>query len=119
MMNNCSFIGRLTTDPKQSYIPANQTAVCEFNLAIDKGKKDGKDLGADFPKLKAYGKLAEIIERYVHKGDLFGAVCRVRTDKYDKDGQTHYVTEFIVQDITFCEKKKAAGYQQVAEPEPF
>lgn len=127
-MNNVNLIGRLTKDPQLAYIPETQNAVVQFTLAIDRGKtKEGKGLGADFIQCKAYGKIAEVIEKYVKKGHLFGVHGRIKTGKYDKDGQTHYTTDVIVQGFDFLQGKKesqgeynpAEDYEQVNESTPF
>lgn len=104
-MNKCIFIGRLTRDPELKYTANSQTAVCEFNIAIDRGK----DKGADFPRFKAFGKEAENLEKFKKKGDLIGIEAHVRTGSYEKDGRTEYVQEHIADRIEYLTK---------AEPTP-
>lgn len=96
-MNNVSIIGRLTRDPDVRYTQS-RIAVARFTVALDRGKdKEGNSRGADFPGVIAFGKTAELMERYVNKGDRVGIQGHLHTDKYKhKDGYTVYTTEIVV-----------------------
>lgn len=43
--------------------------------------------------------LADVVERYVNKGDKLYAEGSIETRSYEKDGETKYVTEINVSDI--------------------
>ncbi|PZJ77653.1 single-stranded DNA-binding protein, partial [Staphylococcus aureus] len=45
------------------------------------------------------------IERYTNQGTLVGITGQMRSRKYDKDGQTHFVTELYVETIKFMSPK--------------
>ena len=55
--------------------------------------------------VKAFGKLASNIEKYTNQGTLVGITGQMRSRKYDKDGQTHFVTELYVETIKFMSPK--------------
>lgn len=127
-MNNVNLIGRLTADPQVKYVADSQTAICEFILAIDRGKtKEGKDLGAYFIRCKAFGKRAETISQYVKKGHLFGISGHMTSGKWEKDGQTHYTQDVVVDAFDFLQGKKEQkgeynqpdNFEQVNEDIPF
>lgn len=102
-MNTVCICGRLTRDPKTQTFVKNNTTVSTFTLAVDRRKKDD---GADFIRCSAFGKAAEVIENYVHKGDMFGVTGRLSTRSYDdKDGKRAYITEVIVSDFTFLQSR--------------
>lgn len=101
-MNTLIFIGRLTKTPEVKYT-TGQVAVCEFNIAIDRGKD-----GADFPRLKAFGKEAENLERYKKRGDLIGIQGHIKTGSYEKDGKTFYTQDLIADRIEYLSSKKEA-----------
>lgn len=88
-MNNVSLMGRLTRDAEVRYTQEGK-AVARFTLAVDRG---GKDAGADFISCVAFGKTAEIIERYTAKGRQICLEGRINTGKYEKDGRTVYTTD--------------------------
>ena len=100
-MNKVSLVGRLATD-----VDARQTqtgkAVSRFRLAVNRRSRDD---GADFIGCVAWNKTAELIEKYVHKGDRVGVVGRIQTGSYEKDGQKIYTTDVVVEEIEFLEKK--------------
>jgi len=66
-MNSVNLIGRLTKDVDLRYTQSG-LAVGHFSVAIDRPKKNGQSNGADFPNCVAYGKTAESLANYVHKG---------------------------------------------------
>ena len=117
-MNTVQLIGRLTKDPEVRYT-TNQTAVARFTIAINKGKdKDGKDLGADYPSIVAFGKTAELVEKYVNKGRLVGVTGRIQTGSYEKDGKKYYTTDIIADRVEFLESKKETPENKVQRETP-
>lgn len=101
-MNSVCIIGRLTKDV-QEWRTQNGTPVVSFTLAVDRRKKED---GADFINCIAWGKAAETIARYVHKGDLFGVTGYIQTRSYEKDGRTNYATEVVTTGFQFLERKR-------------
>lgn len=102
-MNNVSLIGRLTADPEVRYSGKGKDAlaICNFSLAVN---RPGKDKGADFIRITAFGGLAETIEKYVSKGNRIGITGSIQTGSYeDKDGKTVYTTDVIAAGMDFCE----------------
>ena len=108
-MNTCVFIGRLTKDPETRQ--AGDTTVCDFNIAIDRGKS-----GADFPRIKAFGKEAENLAKFKKKGDLLGIQAHIRTGSYLKDGQTVYTQELIADRVEYLTKTET---EPVPDPVAF
>ena len=118
-MNSVNLIGRLTKDPDVRYGAESGIAIARFSIAIDRGKtKDGESRGTDFPKILCFGKTAEIVEKYLSKGDQVGVEGSIQTGKYEKDGQTSYTTEVLMNKITFISgnkdksSKKEDDYQE-------
>ena len=113
-MNKIILLGRLTRDPEIRYT-ASQMAVANFTLAIDRQVKAGEEKKADFPRCKAFGKTAEVIERYAHKGKQIAIEGRLQTGSYQKDdGSTVYTTDVIVDRLTLL----GGGSQQDGSQEP-
>ena len=99
-MNKVELIGRLTKDPELRYT-TDQTAVCNFNVAID---RIPKDKGADFPGIKVFGKQAENCEKYLKKGRLVAIQGRLQTGSYtDKNGNTVYTTDVAANRVEFVD----------------
>lgn len=117
-MNKYFAIGRLTGDPE---IRRTQDglAVARFNLAVNRAVAKG-DQKADFPRCVAFGKKAEIAEKYLTKGKRIAIVGRIQTDSYkDKDGKTVYTTDVVVEDIEFVESKPQTESKPVEQVDEF
>ncbi len=111
-MNKVILIGRLTKDPDVRYGQgANATAVAKITLAVDRRfRRDGDDQTADFIGCTAFGKQAEFIEKYAHKGTKFVVEGRIQTGRYtNKDGQTVFTTDVVIENIEFAESKNASS----------
>lgn len=104
-MNKCIFSGRLTADPQLKQTPSG-VSVCSFSLAVDRTTQKDKEKTADFINMVAWRQKGEIISRYLSKGSRVLIEAAVRTNKYQKDGQTHYVTEFIVNEVYFIDSRR-------------
>ena len=116
-MNNVVLIGRLTKDPETRYL--GETAVTTFTLAVDRQQKERK---ADFIRIVAFGKTAELCERFLVKGRLVGIQGRIQTGSYkDKDDKTIYTTDIVADRVEFLEwgDKKEKQEEQAGIPEGF
>lgn len=110
-MNNVSLVGRLTRPIELHFSQGeNPIAMCNLNVAVDRRfKKEGQDT-ADFINCKAFGKTAEFIEKYFDKGQRIGLTGRIQTGSYkNKDDNTVYTTDVIVENVEFVESKNASG----------
>ena len=110
-MNKVILMGRLTRDPEVRYSQgASQTAVARFSIAVDRRFKREGEPDADFFNCTSFGKQAEFVERYLHKGTKVVLSGRVQNDNYtNKDGQMVYSVRVMVDEIEFAESKNASG----------
>lgn len=103
-MNKVILMGRLVRDPETR--PLADSYVTNFAVAVDrKYKKDGGQ-AADFPNVVAFGKTAEFIDKYFHRGMKIALEGRIQTSSYEKDGRKHYTTEVVAESVEFAESKK-------------
>ena len=109
-MNKVILMGRLTRDPEVRYSQgASQTAVARFSVAVDRRFKREGESDADFFNCTCFGKQAEFVERYLHKGVKVVLSGRVQNDNYtNKDGQMVYSVRIMVDEIEFAESKNAS-----------
>lgn len=114
-MNKVILLGRLTSDPEIKY--AGETCVARYSLAVDRRfKKDGEE-SADFIRCVAFGKNGEFAERYLRKGTKIAICGRIQTGSYkNKDGQTVYTTDIVVEEHEFCENKQTV---ETAQPSAY
>ena len=112
-MNNVTLIGRLCKDADmRTFKSKNDGDVLQatFTLAVDRNADD-----ADFIRCIAYGKTAEIVEKYTAKGTRVGVTGHIRTDSYEhKDGYTVYTFDVIVDRFDFADGP--AEEKQPAKP---
>ena len=108
-MNKVILMGRLTRDPDIRYTQgAEPMAIARYTLAVDRRIKREGEAAADFISCVAFGKLAEVAEKYLHKGTKIIITGRLQTGSYtDRDGRKVYTTEVIVEDQGFAESKKS------------
>ena len=112
-MNSFSGIGRLTKDPDVRYNPNTQVAVARFTIAIDSGYGDNKR--TDFPSIVVFGKMAEVVEKYLKKGSQVAVQGRLQTGSYEKNGVRHYTTDIIASNIEFLGKPKQDSNASISE----
>lgn len=112
-MNKVFLMGRLTRDAEVRYSQGqNPMAIARYTLAVDRRQARGGDgqPTADFINCVAFGKSAEFAEKYFRKGIKILVTGRIQTGSYtNKDGQTVYTTEVVVEDQEFAESKNASG----------
>ena len=117
-MNKVALIGRLTRDPE---IRHNQDKLIgRFTLAVDRRyTRDGAEQTADFITCIAFGKTAEFLEKYVHKGTKLVVCGRIQTGSYtNKDGNKVYTTDVVAEECEFCESKSSQQSQQSQQQKP-
>lgn len=107
MMNKWLGIGRITADLELRYNTSN-TAYTRFNLAVNrKFTNENGERQADFISCVAWRERAEMMCKYLKKGSLIAIEGRIQTGSYDdKDGNKRYMTDIIVENVTFLESKK-------------
>ena len=114
-MNSCNFLGRISSDI--DYRVNGDKCVARFSIAVN---KRGKDRKADFFRIVAFNKTAEVINNYFHKGSRIGLECTaVQPEKYeDRNGKTVYPNvEFWVSNIDFVDTKAESGQTQASAPQ--
>ena len=116
-MNKVILVGRLCDEPEIRYSQGeNTTCVARYRLAVNRRfNKDGEQQ-ADFINCIAFGKLGEFAEKYLHKGVKIAVTGRIQTGSYkNKDGNTVYTTDVVVEEQEFCESK---SQQSSSQPQP-
>ena len=117
-MNKVIMMGRLTKDPEIRYAQSG-SAVAGFSIAVDRRFKRDGEPDADFFNCSAFGKTAEFLEKYVHKGTKVVIEGRLQNDSYtNKDGQKVTATKILVDSMEFAESKQASAENQPKAPEP-
>lgn len=100
-INRVIIEGRLTKE-----IDTRETAsgkvIARFTIANNYGW--GENKGTNFVNCVAFGKTAEVIERFISKGDRATYEGEWRTGSYEKDGKKVYTNDFMVNNVSFQSK---------------
>ncbi|TBW74023.1 single-stranded DNA-binding protein, partial [Staphylococcus capitis] len=103
-LNKIVIVGRMTKDAQIYEKEDNKIAT--FCVATERNYKDDiNEISTDYLLCKAFGKTATNIEKYTSQGTLVGITGQMRSRKYEKEGQTHFVTELYVETIKFMSPK--------------
>jgi len=99
-VNKVILIGNLGADPEVRYMPSGD-AVANVRLATSESWKD-RNTGetqerTEWHRVAFFGKLAEIVKQYLHKGSKIYVEGKLRTRKWQgQDGLDRYSTEVVV-----------------------
>lgn len=123
-LNRVQLIGNLTRDPELRYTPQG-TAVCSFSIATnrswttDAGEKKDE---ADFHRIVAWNKLAELCSQFLSKGRKVYVEGRLSTRSWTaQDGAQRSTTEVIISDMILLDSagNRASSTQSKGEEESF
>ena len=114
-LNHCTFIGNLGSDPELRYTPSG-SAIANMSLGVTESWKDGKgekQERTEWIRISFFGKTAEVISKYCHKGSAVYVTGSWHTNKWtDKEGNDRYSTEIRGRDIQFL---SPSGGNKVSE----
>ena len=111
-LNKVQLIGNVGKDPDVRYLD-NGVAVATFSLATtERGYtlQNGTQIPdrTEWHNLIFRGRLGEIVEKYVHKGDKLYVEGKIRTRSYDDQGGIkRYVTEIFVDNMEMLTPRTA------------
>lgn len=96
-------VGRLGKDPEVRNLD-NGAVVANFTMATSESYKDRttgeKKEITEWHNIVLWRGLAEISQRYLHKGDMVYIEGKLRTRSWEKDGVTRYTTEVVADNMT-------------------
>ena len=103
-MNSFISMGRATKDPVLQ-VAKNGKAYTTLSIAVDDRGNEEKPV--DFFEIKCFGKPAEIITKFVRKGNQILVNCKLKQNVFEKeDGTKNYSIDFILTDFEFVGNKK-------------
>lgn len=109
-MNKVILMGNLTRDPEIRYSQGeNSLAIARFSIAVNRRFSRQGDTDTDFFNCTAFGRQAEFVEKYFHKGSRMLLSGRVQNDNYtNNNGEKVYSVQIIAEEVEFAERKSAA-----------
>lgn len=109
-MLNCIVIqGRMKADAELRHTTSG-TAVASITLAVNRGRKDQNgEYPTDWIDVVLWGKTAEHVSRWFHKGDMMIVRGRLESrDWEDKNGNKRRSWEVQAESVDFCGGKRDA-----------
>jgi single-strand DNA-binding protein len=107
MYSKTILVGNLGQDPEMAYTQ-DGLAICKFSLATSEIVK--KEKQTSWHRCVSFGKIAENIGKFCKKGTTLLVDGRIQYGKYEnKDGNTVYTTDIIVNTFKFVGKKENSG----------
>lgn len=100
--NKVVLVGRLTRDPETKQT-LDGNLISTFTLAVNRSN-NGE---ADFIRIVAFRKLAELVHNYLQKGRMVLVEGKLRINKWKaNDGQTRSTPEIWADNIVFIDVRK-------------
>ena len=111
-LNKVMLIGNVTRDPELRYTPQGN-AVCTVGLATNRSwKTESGEMReeAEFHRLVAWNKLAELCSQLLTKGRKIYVEGRLQTRTFTgSDNAQHTITEIVIDDMILLDSKFAGG----------
>lgn len=122
-LNKVFLSGNLTAEPQQMATTSGTTVV-RFSLAVSDRRKNNKTGNWDgythYVDCTMFGKFAESMAVYLHKGVRVTVEGKLNHRRWEKDGQKHSKIEVIVDELVPPQRQQAPqqpAYQQYQQPQ--
>lgn len=103
-LNKVMIIGNVGSEPEMRFTPSGK-ATTSFSVACN--SKHGEEETTEWFNVVTWNKLAETCNQFITKGKQVYVEGRLQTRKWEsQDGQTHYRTEVIANQVLFLGSKK-------------
>ena len=111
-VNKVILVGRLGKDPEIRNLDSG-VSVANFTVATsetyrDKTTGEKKEI-TEWHNVVLWRGLAEVAQKYLHKGDMVYIEGKLRTRSWEKEGITRYTTEIIADNMTMLSTKGSSS----------
>ena len=118
MINKVILVGNVGQDPEVRYTgdASNGAKVATLRLATTERYRDRNgnlQEHTEWHSVVVWRNTADVVEKYVRKGSQLYIEGKLRTRSWDdQNGQKHYATDIIAEEINFAESKRSDNYTQ-------
>lgn len=111
-INQVILIGNVGKEP-EIRVFENGIKVATFSVATSTGgykKQDGTDVPekTSWHNIVAWRGLADISEKFIHKGDKITVIGSISYREYEKDGVKKFITDILASDLVLMGKSDAS-----------
>ncbi|MCE2459241.1 MAG: single-stranded DNA-binding protein [Pseudomonadales bacterium] len=111
-VNKAILIGNLGRDPDVRYTQDGR-AVTNFSIATSEQWRDRttneQQERTEWHRVVCFGRLAEITGEYLRRGSKVYIEGRLQTRSWERDGQTHYTTEVVANEMQMLDSRGGGG----------
>lgn len=124
MINKVILLGNVGMDPEVRSLETG-VKVARIRLAtserIFNRQTNESTEHTEWHTITLWRSLAEVVDKYVHKGSQLYIEGRLRSREWEQDGQKRYATEIVADDMKLLGRRQngapqQSGYQQPAQP---
>ncbi|HJS18664.1 MAG TPA: single-stranded DNA-binding protein [Anaerolineales bacterium] len=118
-LNRVQLIGRLGKDPESRFTPTGKK-VAHFSVAVSNRwkSKDGESKEyTEWVNVEAWSRLGEVCQQYLKKGSLVFLEGRLKTDRYENEGDTKYFTKVVALSMQMLDRKPNEEPEMTVEEE--
>lgn len=118
-VNKVILVGHLGMDPEARVTQAGLD-VCTLSVATNHVTYDengNKKELVEWHRVILFKRLAEIAAEYLRKGSQAYIEGRLKTRKYEKDGEVRYITEIIGEKLQMLSRPESGGANGFQDPE--
>ena len=112
-VNEVMLLGNVGKDP-EIRATSGGTRIASLTLATNRRVKDEER--TDWHRLTVFGKLVDVVEQWVHKGDRLYVRGRLEYGTVDKDGEKRYYTDIVVQDLVMLGARSGSAEPREEAP---
>ena len=121
MINKVILLGNVGADPEVRALDGGKK-VARIRVATTERYTDqqgNKQEHTEWHSVTLWGGLADVVDKYVHKGSQVYIEGKIRTREYEAKGEKRYATEIIANDMKLLGRPKDANEApQAAAPAP-
>ncbi len=121
-LNKVILLGRLGRDPEVRYLPteSGERVLARFTLATTRVYKKGGTYQeeTEWHSIHCWGDLAKWVGEYLRKGRQILVEGRLRSRRWEQDGQTRKKVEIVAEKIVLLGRKEESIPEPAAEEFP-
>lgn len=120
MVNKVILLGNVGADPEVRALEGG-SKVARIRVATSEkytDKNGNKQELTEWHNVSLFKGLADVVERYVHKGSQVYIEGKLRTREYEQNGEKRYATDIIANELKLCGRAKDASESPQAQSVP-
>lgn len=120
MINKVILLGNVGAEPEVRALEGG-SKVARIRVATSErytDKQGNKQENTEWHNVILFNALADVVERYVHKGSQLYIEGKIRTREYEQNGEKRYATDIIANELKLCGRAKDASEPPQAQSAP-